>query len=329
MKSNSGQNLKLGILIVAGLIIFTLGVYFIGNKQNLFGDSILVSSVFKNVNGLQSGNNVRYSGVNVGTVKEIKFLNDTAICVDMLINRENGNLIQFSSLATINSDGLVGSMVLNILPSNKIPSRTIREGDTLASISQVATADMLNTLNKTNENAALLTADLLKITNSINAGEGVLGDLLKDESLAKNIQESAENLNQTTSSAKAGLAKLNGILNTVDYENSVAGLLLSDSSAQKSFSIIIQDLQATSSQIKEITTDLGQFSNSLNREKGALNYVVKDTGFVNHLDQSMQNIEEATFRFNENMEALKHNILFRGYFRKLERQKAREEKKAQ
>lgn len=327
MKSNSGQNLKLGILIVAGLTIFTLGVYFIGNKQNLFGDSIMLSSVFKNVNGLQLGNNVRYSGVNVGTVKDIKFLNDTAICVDMLIDRESGNLIKHSSLATINSDGLVGSMVLNILPNSEVSSRTIKEGDTLESLSQVATADMLNTLNQTNENAALLTADLLKITNSINAGEGVLGDLLKNETLAQNIQESAANLNETTNSAREGLNKLNRILNAVDYENSVAGLLLSDSTAQKSFSSIIEDLKTTSSQIKEISADLGEFSNSLNSEKGALNYVVKDTSFVNHLDESMQNIEEATFRFNQNMEALKHNILFRGYFRKLERQKARQERK--
>lgn len=327
MKSNSGQNLKLGILIVAGLTIFTLGVYFIGNKQNLFGDSIMLSSVFKNVNGLQLGNNVRYSGVNVGTVKDIKFLNDTAICVDMLIDRESGNLIKHSSLATINSDGLVGSMVLNILPNSEVSSRTIKEGDTLESLSQVATADMLNTLNQTNENAALLTADLLKITNSINAGEGVLGDLLKNETLAQNIQESAANLNETTNSAREGLNKLNRILNAVDYENSVAGLLLSDSTAQKSFSSIIEDLKTTSSQIKEISADLGEFSNSLNSGKGALNYVVKDTSFVNHLDKSMQNIEEATFRFNQNMEALKHNILFRGYFRKLERQKARQERK--
>lgn len=327
MKSNSGQNLKLGLLIVAGLIIFTLGVFFIGNKQNLFGDSIMLSSVFKNVNGLQLGNNVRYSGVNVGTVKDIKFLNDTAICVDMLIDRESGNLIRYSSVATINSDGLVGSMVLNILPNSEGASRTIKEGDTLESLSQIATADMLNTLNQTNENAALLTADLLKITNSINAGEGVLGDLLKNETLVKNIQESAANLNETTNSARAGINKLNRILNAVDYENSVAGLLLSDSTAQKSFSSIIEDLKTTSSQIKEISADLGEFSNSLNSEKGALNYVVKDTTFVNHLDESMQNIEEATFRFNQNMEALKHNILFRGYFRKLERQKAREERK--
>jgi len=326
MKSNSGQNLRLGILIISGIIIFTLGVFFIGNKQNLFGDSIMISSVFKNVNGLQSGNNVRYSGVNVGTVKEIIFLNDTAISVDLLINREAANLIKYSSVATINSDGLVGSMVLNILPNNKVGSRIIREGDTLESFSQVATADMLNTLNQTNENAALLTADLLKITNSINAGEGVLGDLLKDEDLAKNIQQSAENLNKTTNSAKASIAKLNDILHAIDYENSVAGLLLSDSTAQKNFSTIIEDLQVSSSQIKMISTDLGEFSTNLNSEKGALNFMLKDTGFVKNIDQSMQNIEEASFRFNENMEALKHNILFRGYFRKQAREKASLEK---
>jgi phospholipid/cholesterol/gamma-HCH transport system substrate-binding protein len=310
---------------MVGLIIFTLGVYFIGKKQNLFGDSITISSVFKNVNGLQPGNNVRYSGVNVGTVKEIKFLNDTAICVNMLIGRESGNLIKYSSVTTINSDGLVGSMVLNILPTDKFPSRRLKEGDTLSSLSQVATTDMLNTLNKTNENAALLTEDLLKITNSINAGEGVLGKLLKDETLAKNIQESAANLNNTTRSAKSSLTKLNDLLNSVDYENSIVGLLLSDSTAQENLKTTIQDLQASSSQINKLSANLEEFSTSLNSEKGALNLVVKDTTFVNHLDQSIRNIEEATHRFNENMEALKHNILFRGYFRKLERKKARQE----
>ncbi len=329
MKSNSKQNLKLGLLIIAGIIIFSLAVFSIGKKQNLFGDSIMISSVFKNVNGLQPGNNVRYSGVNVGTVKDIKFLNDTAICVDMLINRETGSLIKYSSLATINSDGLVGSMVLNILPNSQTASRTIQEGDTLESLSQVATADMLNTLSQTNENAALLTADLLKITNSINAGEGVLGGLLKNDTLAKNLQQSTENLKELTHSTRMGINKINGILNSVDFENSVAGLLLADSAAQHDFSVIVKDLKISSSQIKAISTDLEIFSNGLTSEKGALNYIIKDTAFVDHLDNSMQNIEAATHRFNENMEALKHNILFRGYFRKLERQKAREEKKRQ
>ncbi|MBI6119812.1 MlaD family protein [Salegentibacter maritimus] len=329
MKSNSKQNLKLGLLIIAGIIIFSLAIFSIGKKQNLFGDSILISSVFKNVNGLQLGNNVRYSGVNVGTVKDIKFLNDTAICVDMLINRETGSLIKYSSLATINSDGLVGSMVLNILPNSQAASRTIQEGDTLESLSQVATADMLNTLSQTNENAALLTADLLKITNSINAGEGVLGGLLKNDTLAKNLQQTTENLKELTHSTRMGINKINGILNSVDFENSLAGLLLADSAAQHDFSVIVKDLKISSSQIKAISTDLEIFSNDLTSEKGALNYIIKDTAFVDHLDNSMQNIEEATHRFNENMKALKHNILFRGYFRKLERQKAREEKKKQ
>ncbi len=42
--------------------------------------------------------------------------------------------------------------------------------------------------------------------------------------------------------------------------------------------------------------------------------------FVNQLEKSMENIEQGTERFNENMEALKHNFLTRGYFRKLEKQ---------
>ena len=88
MKNRTAQNLRLGIFIITGVVIFVLAVYFIGNKQNLFGDNTRISSVFKNVDGLQRGNNVRYAGVNVGTVRDITIVNDTSIVVDMLIHEK-------------------------------------------------------------------------------------------------------------------------------------------------------------------------------------------------------------------------------------------------
>lgn len=323
MRNRNPQNLKLGIFILLGITIFVLAVYFIGNKQNLFGTNSRVSSVFKNVNGLQTGNNVRFAGVNVGTVKDINIVNDTSIVVDMLISEKTMHLIKENTMATVSSDGLVGSMVVNLIPGDSIDSPRLKPGDTIESISKIATADMLTTLNTTNENAALLTADLLKITNAINKGEGTLGALIKDEEMAANIKQSIVNLRRTTNEASQSIQKLNKLIAGVDLEDGLMGVLLNDTIAAQNISEVIEDLNHSAEEVRLMTSNLQQFSEELKSGEGVLNYVINDTTFVNHLDATLKNAEEASKKFDQNMEALQHNFLFRGYFRKLERKRAR------
>ncbi len=326
MAKNTSRNVLLGIFVITGMIIFVLGVYFIGARQNLFGNTTRIHSVFKNVNGLQLGNNVRYAGVNVGTIKGITILNDTSILVDMVIDDKTIVLIRKNSQATIGSDGLVGSMIINIIPGNDGETQFVKAGDTIPSISKIATADMLTTLNITNENAALLTADLLKITTAINKGEGVLGALIKDDTMYTDFKQSISNLNQTSRAALTSVNRLNRILAEVNYKESAAHVLLSDTAAAGKITAIITQLEKSSQEIHSISENLNDFSVTLKDGEGALNFVMKDTTFANNLDNTLQNVEEASIKFNENMEALKHNFFFRGYFRKLERQQLREEK---
>tara|TARA_R110000850_G_C9996309_1_gene468360 strand:+ start:92372 stop:93361 length:990 start_codon:yes stop_codon:yes gene_type:complete len=325
--SNTSQNIRLGIFVFAGVFIFILAVYFLGNRQNLFGDNVKISSVFKNVNGLQMGNNVRFAGVNVGTVRGITILNDTAICVDMFINERTSQLIRKNALATISSDGLVGSMIVNIIPNETPVAERIETGDTIASISKIATADMLTTLNTTNENAALLTQDLLRITNSINKGEGVLGALIKDESMVDDVKQSLSNLQQTTQTAKTTMANLNRLVNEIHFEDNVAGLLLNDTLSARKLAAVFDNIETSSKEIEELTKNLNAFSETLKNNDGLLNYAIHDTTVVRNLDATLKNVEEASDKLNKNMEALRHNFLFRGYFRKLERQEAREERR--
>lgn len=323
MRNRNSQNLKLGIFVIVGLIIFVLAVYFIGNRQNLFGNNATVSSVFKNVNGLQTGNNVRFAGVNVGTVKNITIVNDTSIAVDLLVSEKTMSLLKANTKATVSSDGLVGSMVVNLVPGDTFNSPPIKPGDTIESISKTATADMLETLNTTNENAALLTADLLKITNAVNAGEGTLGALIKDEKMATDIKETVSGLHRTTEAASQSVDRLNTIMSSVDLNEGLAGVLLKDSVAAEKVTGIIANLDSSVTAIKIMTGNLQQFSKDLETGDGVLNYVINDTTVVKHLDATLQHAEEASKKLDQNMEALQHNILFRGYFRKLERRKAR------
>lgn len=329
MKTTASQYLRLGIFVISGLVILILAIFFIGNKQHLFGDTLTISSVFKNVNGLQQGNNVRFAGVNVGTVKQITIVNDTSIAVDMILDVKQAKIIKKTAVATINSDGLVGSMIINIIPRNKRNSSSspepVKDGDTIKTISQIATADMLSTLNQTNENAAILSANLVEITNSLKNGEGIAGALLKDETMAAELKETLANLQQTSASAKHSINRLNSILSKINLDESFAGTLLNDTVSAQKFITSLENLDSSTVQINQATRNFREFSSEVKTGKGVINFMLTDTSFVNHLDGSLQNIEEASSKFNENMEALKHNILFRGYFRKLERQQRREE----
>lgn len=325
--SKSGQNVRLGIFVFTGLFLFVLAVYLLGNRQNMFGNNVKISSVFKNVNGLQLGNNVRFAGVNVGTVRGITIINDTAICVDMFINERTAQLIKKNALATISSDGLVGSMIVNIIPNEIQVLESIETGDTIHSISKIATADMLTTLNTTNENAAMLTQDLLSITSAINKGEGLLGALIKDQGMVNDVKQSLNNLQETTAEAKMTMNKLNQMISSIDLNESVAGMLLNDKASAEQIGAIFDNLEVSSKQIEELTKNLSEFSTAIRHSEGLVNQAIFDTTLVRSLDATLKNVEEASDRLNINMEAMQHNFLLRGYFRKQERQEAREQRR--
>jgi phospholipid/cholesterol/gamma-HCH transport system substrate-binding protein len=324
MKKDTTQNIKLGIFVIMGSILLVFTVYFIGSKKDLFQNTSKISSVFKNVSGLQIGNNVRLSGVNVGTVRGIKILSDTAIVVDMFIDDKTFHLIKKNSIATISSDGLVGSMILDIRPGNEPSNEIVKPGDTIQSINRIPTSEMMRTLRITNKNAALLTKDLLKITNAINNGEGVMGALLKDDKLTENIKQTFSNLEQTSKTANRAINRLNNILDDVNLKEGVAGVLLSDTIAANNMRGVFVSLENAAQDIDSLTSNLNQFSSDLNNSQGPLNFVLNDTTFVKNLDSTIQNSEGASAKFNEIMDALKQSFLFRGYFRKLERQKEKQ-----
>lgn len=326
MKQSNSQKFKLGLFVILSTIILVVALYFIGNKQNLFGKTFRISVIFNNVNGLQLGNNVRYSGINVGTVKGITMINDSTINVDMIIEDKMLKHIKKNAVAAIGSDGLVGSMIINIVPGKEI-STAITPGDTIKSYSKISTTDMLETLNTTNDNAAMLTSDLLKITTSIKQGKGTLGMLIEDEEMAENLKQTVRNLKTSSSDAANTIRKLRSIINSINYDESLAALLFSDTISANNMKSIITNLEKSSSGIDSAITNLNDVVLNVKNGDGALNYIVNDTVLVNNIDETMKNVKEGSIRLNENLEALKHNFLFRGYFKKLERQKIKEEKK--
>jgi len=324
MTKTSSENIRLGIFVIIGSLFLLMAIYFIGNYNGIFGKTFTINAVFTNVNGLQKGNNVRFSGVDVGTVRDIEMETDTTVRVYMVIEEKMLKHIKKDAIATIGSDGLVGNMIVNIIPGRN-SQEYVQNGDQIVSYTRIGTEDMLNTLSVTNENAALLTADLLKVIRSLTHGEGTLGRLLNDTIMAGDLQEAVRNLKYTSIHADKTLLELENMVQRISFDESVAGILLADTVAGKKMKNLITDLEVSGKEINQMTKELNDFVSVLKESKGTVNYLVQDTTLVQQLESIMKNVDEGTGRFNENMEALKHNFLFKGYFKKKEKQEKKQQ----
>lgn len=318
MEKSTNQKIKLGIFVIIGSLFFIIAIYFIGNKKDMFNETIQISAVFKNVNGLQHGNNVRFSGINVGTVKKIIIVNDSLIKVDMLIEEDIASHIKKDAMASIGSDGLVGNMIVNIIPGKK-SNEMVKDGDVILSENKTSTDEILKTINSTSENAKLITDNLVKITNQINSKKGTIGMLINDTVMSDDLKQTIYNLKVTTQSTSKSMANLNKIINDLNNKDNVVGAL-KDTVTGRKIKMIIVNLEKSSEQINKTITNLKD-------GKGALNYLSNDPKLVKQIDSTMINLNQASSKLNENLEALKHNFFFRGYFKKQEKAKAKAAKK--
>jgi len=321
MEKTASQKINLGLFVLSGLLIFILAVYFIGDKQKMFGKTNHLEAVFNNVNGLQLGNNVRYSGISVGTVREIEMVNDTTIKVDMIIDKAIFSYIKKDAIATISSDGLVGNMIINIIPGNG-SQPSVEPGDKIITLNRIRTEDMLTTLNVTNKNAATLTANLLTITNKIIEGKGTLGALLNDTLISKDLKETMLYLKLTTKGASETVTKIDKLVTSLDNKNNVLGVI-KDTAVANNLKNTIANLEKSTTEINKVVTNLNATILNIKDGKGTINYLSNDPKLVQKIDSTMTNLNAASIKLNEDLEAMKHNFLLRGYFKKQEKEKAK------
>jgi phospholipid/cholesterol/gamma-HCH transport system substrate-binding protein len=201
MVKDTGNKIKLGMFISLGIAVFILGIYFIGERQQLFRGTFRVSGVFKDVAGLQAGDNVRLSGINVGTVENISLISDTSAKVEILVDEGIRKFIKKDACVSIGSDGLMGNKILIIIPGTG-GERQIENNDSLQTVQPINMDEIMASLKSTIDNTSHITNDLSKVTKSIESGQGTIGRLLMDPSLAQNFDSTFVNLKDGTAGLK-------------------------------------------------------------------------------------------------------------------------------
>lgn len=319
------RNIRLGIFIVIGVVLLIIGLYFIGDNKNIFGSTFRLYTSFHNVSGLQTGNNVRYSGINVGTVEKIEVVHDTSIRVQMVIDADMIKFIRTNFIASIGTDGLMGNKLINIDPGTE-DAPLVKPGSEIQSLKSVNPESMLRTLELTNNNVALVSANLKNITDNISKSRGNMYSSLMDTSFSSDLHRIMKNIESVTGNLSSLSAEASSVVKDIKKGNGIAGTLIYDTVMTRDLRASMNEIKNTSENFSASSRQLNEVLNKFNHGNGAASVLLNDSIAAENLQQSISNLKSASVKLDEDLEAMKHNFLLRGYFKKQEREKKKEEK---
>lgn len=313
MNETTSNRAKLGAFVLIATTFLILGLYFIGSKKNIFHSTIKVSANFSNVGGLMPGNNVRYNGINVGTISKVYAVSDTAIKVEFNIDEDATRFITKNAIAAIGTDGLLGNKLINISPGEE-GAPAIEEGFAFKTVNPIQMDNALRTLTLTNENLKIITDNLKGVSEKFNNSNS-LWQLLNDSSLADNVRNAVVRFKVTGNNTAIITGDLSKIVSDMKAGKGTVGALLTDTTFSKRLNQTIVNIQAISDSVALISGDFKHIATNIKDGKGSLGALITDTTFVHDLNQSMKSIKSGTDNFDQNMEALKHSWPFKKYFR--------------
>ncbi len=300
MDQKKSKYLKLGIFIFAGIALFVFALFYIGSKDNLFTKTFDIYATFGNVSGLSQGSSIQFAGINVGTVRSIDIVSSDKVKINMSIIKDVQKFIKKNSEASIVSDGLVGNKVLTI-SSGTPESPSIEEGDSLHSVKPLTIGDIINNLNESTKEVNELVESVSDIVGKVNNGEGTLGKLVNSSSIY-------DHLDSLMKSFASSTANINNILSKASF----------------AVDLVTGDLVKMQGSVDSIVRNVEDITRKMNSSQSLVGTLLTDTVFANNIksvikntDQTTANLELGSFSFYQNMEALKHNFLFKGYFEDL------------
>jgi phospholipid/cholesterol/gamma-HCH transport system substrate-binding protein len=316
------QQLKLGAFVLAGTALFLVSIFFIGSENNFFSRTYEVDVIFKNVEGLKEGDNVWLSGVKVGTVTNVQIVEQGKVVVTLSLKNNQHQFITKDATASVGSDGLVGNKIVVIRPGRS--QYPIGENVTIISFSPTDTQELINIAKDVGDNTRSLTSDLKLIAKRVNDGQGVVGELFSDGKIAQDLRQAVANL-KTTGDHTAKLSdELHALVKDMRTGHGLLPTLLSDTTYARTFAQALTNVKEVSDHAGVVANNLEDLSSKMTRKDNAVGLLLSDSTFATKLKNTVANTEMATQKLDENMEALQHNFLLRGYFRKQDKRRERE-----
>jgi phospholipid/cholesterol/gamma-HCH transport system substrate-binding protein len=314
-----------GLFVAVGIVILLVGIFTLGGQQKSFVRAINVSAVFDDVAGLQTGNNIFFSGVKIGTVKKVEFYGNSKVRVQLHIEKKAQEFIRQDAKAKIGTDGLIGNKII-VIYGGTTAAEPIQGGETLVVEKAMSTEDMLATLQKNNENLVAITTDFKLVSKRLADGEGTVGALLQDDKLFKDLEATMANLQVAAKNSQRLTSGIARFTSKLENPGSLAEGLVNDTSIMSNLKQAVTQLNRATSGANEFADNLKKSSNQLNAKDNTLGMLLNDEEVGNEFKSVIQNLNSSSQKLDENLEAAKHNFLLRGYFRKKAKRDAKEAK---
>jgi phospholipid/cholesterol/gamma-HCH transport system substrate-binding protein len=311
-----------GIFILLGLAILVVAVFTLGGQKKTFVKGYTINAIFDDVSGLQAGNNVWLSGVKIGTVRKISFYNNTKVLVSLNLDKSIAPHVHKDAFAKIGAESFIGNKIV-VIYGGTPSAPEVPENGFLAVEKTISTDSMLSTLQSNNQNLLAITNSFKSISKKIDSGSGTIGYLLNNASMARKLNASMNSLQasmnnfqaaaQTSRMVLSNLEEFSGRLNT---EGSLANKLATDTT-------LFSMLKGTLTQLRDVTTTASQITDNLKAASDRLHDTANVPGVLLNdvragaaIKTTIMNLEASSQKLNEDLEALQHNFLLRGYFKK-------------
>jgi phospholipid/cholesterol/gamma-HCH transport system substrate-binding protein len=317
MAKQAMNKIKLGIFVLAGTLLFIFSLYIIGSKKNLFGGTVRISAYFNNVNGLMEGNNVRFNGINIGTVNNIEIIADTVVKVEIDLEDDMSEYIFDNALASIGTEGLMGNKIVNISPG-KGYGKAIKEGTILGSIRPIEMDEAIRTLNNTNNNIEAISQDLRRIIETFT-GENSILSVFSDSAMNQNIRMGVGNFRETGKNLTEFVDGLNLLVYDIQKGNGTIGKLIQDTLLAIELQNAIYGFRELGTKAGATVDTLGFIVAGIRNGDGSVGQLINDTTFSTNLNATVISINESAQTFNETMKALRSAPFLKKYFRKEEK----------
>lgn len=238
MNNSTSQKMKTGIFTIVGILLLVAAIFVIGSNKNMFGNTFNIYGTFRNVGGLQIGNNILFAGIKVGTIENISFVSDTMVRVDMRMSPDVKPFLKKDAVATVGSSGLMGDKVITIVPGSTTQKNLLKDGDPITTVDPVGMEEIIAKFTAVADNAGIITSELAAMATQIRNGDGSISKLLYTNTLSNNLEGTSANAEKMTASLASITAKINAgegsigsLVNTSALSDKIDGVMITTDSA--------------------------------------------------------------------------------------------------
>ncbi len=278
------------------------GVYLLGLQQNIFNTGISVKSVFKNVKGLEIGNKVLYSGIDVGNVSDITIENDSTVVVEMTITKEVTEYIHTDAIAKIKTEGVLGNKLVTI-SGGSASAPLIEKGTTLRSETTPDIGDILEEFSGIVKDSREAVNNIRAITAKVKEGKGDLGRFVNDTTIYHNFEVASREVS-------AVIKNVNSITTKIDSGDGDLATLLNENQLTEGMNKIMNTADSAMTDLNQASREIKKASKQINEGDGLLQMLLYDESLTYEVDTAVSKLDDGVKGVIDAAETVEGSWLF-------------------